>query len=252
MKKYSDYEYASISMSTDKLFLTALDTLFATNKINAIVESGTYVGLGSTTMLAKAILKSGKPLPNFITIEVDELSYRKALKNLAKYSFITPTWGLSVSVADAKEFIKNDDAILNHEKYPDIFIDTIDNPASFYLNEVNGQLSRINQISFFQKIKNWRSPSNKTAFEENILQRVVPAIKNANPLFLLDSAGGLGYLEFQTVKKLIGENTHFLILDDIHHLKHFRSFRDVSEDSNYKIIAKNIENGWLIAKYEKQ
>jgi len=239
-------------MSADELFLAALDTLFLTNEIGAIVESGTYVGSGSSTMLAKSIIKSGKTIPAFITIEVDKSFYKKAVRNLAKYKFITPIWGLSISTAEAKAFIENDEAILHHEKYPDIFIDTLDEPASFYLNEVNGQLSRVGERSFFRKIKNLISPSNKTSFEENVFERIIPPIKNVVPLFLLDSAGGLGYLEFQKVKTMMDGNTHFLILDDIHHLKHFRSYRDVSEDSNYQIIAKNLENGWLIAKYEKQ
>jgi hypothetical protein len=250
MKKYSDSHLASISMFADDTFITALEDLFSQNEITKIVETGTFLGLGSTTFLAKAILKSKKKLPEFITIEVDSKSYKKAVKNLAQYPFITPKWGLSVSSKEAKEFILNDDAILNHQKYPDLFIDDVSNPTKFYLNEIEGKLSQSSQKpTFVDKLKKRIWTSEKNQFEDNIFQSVIPEIQNDTPLFLLDSAGGLGYLEFQKVNLLMNGHSHFLILDDTHHLKHFRSCEHIYNNKNYTLIAENRERGWLIAKF---
>ena len=107
MKKYSQYELATISMSVDDTLIHALENLFIENNITQIIETGTFLGLGSTTMLAKAIIKSKKQLPQFITIEVDAQSYKHAVRNLSSYPFITPKWGLSVASNEAKKFIEN-------------------------------------------------------------------------------------------------------------------------------------------------
>lgn len=69
MKKYSDYKYSSVSVSAGNSFISALDNLFAQKYITNIVESGTFIGLGSTTLLAEAIIKSKKPLPVFVTMK---------------------------------------------------------------------------------------------------------------------------------------------------------------------------------------
>lgn len=89
----------------------------------------------------------------------------------------------------------------------------------------------------------------KKKFEENIFKKIIPPIKYYSPLFLLDSAGGMGFLEFQKVNELMDNNSYFIILDDIHHLKHFRSYKEITENSSYTLLDKNLEQGWLIAKF---
>lgn len=253
MKKYSDYAHSSISMSKDSLFKETLNKLFTEYKIDTIVECGTYLGLGSTSLLAEAILKNATHYPDFITIEVDKKIYNEAVKNLKKYPFITPKWGLSVNAAEAKKFIQTDDAILHHENYPDVFIDYTDNPAEKYIEEIDGNLSKNfnKKESVFEKLTRLLTLKSKVLFEENILETISQSLNGKTPLFLLDSAGGIGYFEFLTVARLMKNKPHFIILDDIHHLKHFRSFRDLSNDTdNYTIINKSLENGWVVAKYK--
>lgn len=65
MRNYSEYEFASVSMSTDEAFKDALYKLFTENDFTHIVESGTFLGKGSTTSVAKAIIKSGKKISGF-------------------------------------------------------------------------------------------------------------------------------------------------------------------------------------------
>jgi hypothetical protein len=208
------------------------------------------LGLGSTTLLAETILKTNVKKPNFVTIEVDYVLFKKAKKNLAKYDFVTPTWGLTVLAATAIEFIKKDEAITNHSQYADVFIDNLENPTQFYLDEVNGQLSKqyfkkSNFLSFVKKLFD-KAPPN---FQENLFATLLPVVKNDKPLILLDSAGGIGFLEFQTVHNALNGTPYFLILDDIHHLKHFRSYKEVTTNPNFKILAQNKEHGWVIAKH---
>lgn len=251
MKNYAAYEFASISMTKDKEFSLALDELFEKNEISHLLETGTYLGLGSTSFLANSILKSKKKLPIFFTLEVDGNIHKKAKKNLKKYPFVQPIWGLSVRSEEAVNFTKNDDAILNHEQYPDVFIDDIKDPIKFYLTEIEGKLSKnIYKKHLFKKLKNFFKSKDVMPFQENIFGEIIPQIKNLDPLFLLDSAGSLGYLEFNKIQELMDGCSHFLILDDIHHIKHFRSYRDVKANSKYTILAENLEHGWLIARYK--
>jgi hypothetical protein len=249
MKRYADYARASISMSQDSMFKATLEWLFAENDIDLVVECGTYLGVGSTASMAQAIINSGKPHPEFITIEADELIYNEAVENLKKFPFVTPVWGLSVDCVAAREFILQDDAIRHHEQYPEVFIDYIDNPVETYIEEIEGQLSKTLQKGASYDVESKRILEGRR-FRDNVLGSLVDKLENATPLFLLDSAGGIGYFEFQTVGRMMNGRPHFVILDDIHHLKHFRSYRDISdENGGYTIINESLENGWAIAKY---
>ena len=55
------------------------------------------------------------------------------------------------------------------------------------------------------------------------------------------------YLEFQTVLKVMGNSEYFILLDDIHHLKHFRSARDIKTDKSFEILGLEQHHGWMLA-----
>lgn len=249
MKLYSNYSNASISMSSDEDFKTALLNLFEKHAISNIVESGTYLGRGSTTLLAECILLKKLKINNFYTIEIDINNFLKSRSYLKKYDFVTPIWGLSVPAEKAILFLEQDEAIKNHHLFPEVYIDNVENPLDFYLQEINGSLFRTKNrslkqffLQFFEK---------KASFQDGVLSNIVPEIIKTKPLFLLDSAGGLGYFEFKTVLDLMGGEEFFLILDDIHHLKHFRSFKEVKENESFKLLEHNLNQGWAIAHFMK-
>jgi hypothetical protein len=222
--------------------------VFTENPKVDILESGTYLGMGSTTSLAASLIRNKAKVNKFFTIEADFDLFRQASQNLKKFDFITPIWGLSVSVKEAADFIAKDEAIKNHEKYPDVFIDEIDNPTAFYTNEIEGKLSDGN----FEK--SWRSRLKskldrvKFTFKEDCFKELLPQLENL-PVVLLDSAGGLGYLEFTRVVTFFSKKNYILILDDIHHLKHFRSFEYINTHREFKILGQDLKNGWVIAEH---
>ena len=43
-------------------------------------------------------------------------------------------------------------------------------------------------------------------------------------LIVLDSAGGVGHMEFQITDELINNKNYYILLNDTHHLKHFRGY----------------------------
>jgi len=251
MRLYSEYPFASITMSRDEHFIKSLGLLFKEFKPKTILESGTFVGLGSTDLLAKTILQNNIPIEQFFTLEVDYNLFRVAKKNLKKFSFIKPIWGMSVSRKEARVFIENDNAIKEHEKYPEIFIDDINNPFAFYKNEIDGHLSASkNLVSFSDRLFYTLSKPLFT-FKENVFEEILPIIKNNLPLILLDSAGGIGLLEFNKVFKGLTGTEYLLILDDVYHLKHFRSREIIEKDPNFNILFSSRQHGWLIAYHKK-
>lgn len=249
MKSYADYPHASVSMSKDQLFLDSVNAVIRDYQINTIIESGTFLGLGSTTTLAEALINNNAKDIHFYTLEVDSNLYSKASKNLKRFSFITPVWGISVSEEAAKDFIDRDEALANHEKYPDVYIDDTKNPKQFYLNELSGNLSKQKGYNPMRSLQNLFS-NNRPTFKEDVFSELLPQMPATGTLILLDSAGGIGYLEFLTVVKEMRNKEYVIILDDIHHLKHFRSLADIKKSPAFTIIAENSKNGWVIAAHK--
>jgi len=179
----------------------------------------------------------------FLTIEANFKFWWRACKNLKRYPFVEPLWGLTVNRSKAIEFIKNDDVLDNHEKIKDIYIDDIVNPKHFYLNEVSGRLGGLSAkarlASTLLRPLFWKG--------EDLLRRVLTPIREYRPLIVLDSAGGIGWLEFSTVVEVMGDFEYFLLLDDIHHLKHFRSYATVRQSDKFEIQGVNESAGWMLA-----
>ncbi len=246
MKLYSEYKFASISMSKDANFKNMVSQILKTKTVKSILESGTFNGLGSTTMLAEIVKSNSITLNHFYTLEVEEYIFKQAVSNLKPFNFVKPIWGMSLSKQDCLNFIEKDEAINNHENYAEVFIDSLINPKEFYTNEIKGNLSHkaVHTKSMKDKIVSFFGPR----FTEDCFEKYIPLIKNDNPIILLDSAGGVGFLEFQTVLKLMGNKPYYLILDDVHHLKHFRSLKHIKNNSAFEILEQNLEQGWVVSK----
>jgi len=233
-------------MGDDDKFISALRNLFSSEKITYLIESGTFLGTGSTRTIAEAFPEDKKPIC-FYTFEVRYQFYKKAKANLEPYDFVKPIWGLSVNRQDAIAFVKQDTVIANHEQYPDVFIDDVENPVNFYLRECEGKMRTTRQAikSFLFNIR----PKKGEELQQNLLNILLEKHKKDKPMVILDSAGGTGYLEFLTLMKHMKNENFFLLLDDIHHLKHFRSFREVQENPNFQVLGYDLKVGWCLAKY---
>lgn len=233
MKLYRLYENASIKMVHDQNLHSALNNLKKEVEFDYILETGTYRGDGSTELLAQ-VFHDTPSLKKLYSCEVDQYSWEIAQSYLTKYPKVVCLHGLSVAKKDAIEFVNTDLAISQHEDYPDIYIDDISDPKEFYLNELSGQLSKSNE--------------QKEILQEGLICSILKKVEG-NILICLDSAGGIGYLEFLTALQCLeSKNNYWFLLDDIHHLKHFRSRLYMQNDRRFDIYAESTENGWLLAK----
>lgn len=248
MRHYAEYSQHSVSMvKMDELTKVIRDEN-AKNKISYVIETGTFLGTGSTRMIAEAFLNEN-PQPDVITIEANWLHWKKAKKNLKNYNFVTPLWGLSVPNKEAIEFAKNDYALQHQDEFPEIYVDGGDDPLGFYIRELSGDFgyTRFKSINYVLKFLEERDKK-KNFSGEDLLRKYLSKYKKESPLILLDSAGAVGLLEFNIVKEIMGDNKYYLLLDDIHHLKHFRSYEEIKQNPDYEILIVNEEDGWLFAK----
>jgi hypothetical protein len=175
----------TIQLNNDE-FKNAVNSIISQNKIDEIIETGTFHGDGSTKILSE----TGKYV---FTIECNYENWIRAYNNLINTPNVCVIHGLSM---DREELIKG----LLNEKF-DIQT-TYDSkyPKTFYMREISQQVVVENALDVF--VNNDR-----------------------NQLVFLDSAGGVGHLEF---KKVMSYNKEYLknkvlMLDDISHIKHIRS-----------------------------
>jgi hypothetical protein len=243
-------------MEPDPEFIMVMEEIIRKNNIRSVFESGTYLGTGSTETLAKLFVENNKLPEKFITVETNLDYFIKAKKNLAKYNFIKPVFGLSVDYLEAIKFLVNDRVFENLEKYEEIYIDHLYNPQHYYLKEimigvVQEELEKSTKkknISFFSSGK-----KETIEFKNNVLSDFCCDLYHGSSLIVLDSAAGIGFYEFTQVNQLMYNREYYLVLDDIEHLKHFRSREYIETHSEeYNIISQSKEAGWLIAKSHRK
>jgi len=207
-RKISSYQVGINSAS----FRDLVNAVIKENSIEEIIETGTNNGMGSTKIFAETGVLTK-------TIECNVGCFNIAKNNLSKFKNVQFFNALSLNKENMIEFMKND-KFLYDTKYLNecqIMTDHID-PVGFYSGELGNNYTK-----------------------ENILFDLINNDKKQ--IIFLDSAGGVGYLEFIEVMKLDKEflkNKH-IILDDVFHVKHFRSYEYlIQNDINFKILDNRI------------
>jgi hypothetical protein len=189
----------SINLKND-LFSSTINDLVQKFQVEEIIETGTFNGLGSTSVFAKTGIKT-------ITIESCFEHFQQAKENLKEYKNVELHHALSLSLEEMEKFITEDDIYQS-----DLVLSgrlAIDggqagSSQNFYLNEVRGF-------------------SGEKAPVEDLLFNLINNSKKQ--LVFLDSAGGVGFLEFKKFMLLEEAflKNKILVLDDVSHVKHYRS-----------------------------
>lgn len=246
MKPYREYALFSVSMHDSDELRQLLRDAIVRYGIAHVVETGTHEGLGSTRFIAESFPPERRPR-SFVTIEAGWKSWRRARRNLRQFPVVTPVWGHTLEIRSAIEFVERDECIRCHERFPDVFIDDVDDPVGFYTRELKSGLSGMP-----------RGLPKRLAFAidrrlryggEGLLAKSLLQVRDERPLVALDSAGGTGWLEFTAVRETMGARPYLLLLDDVHHLKHFRSLEHVRQDSAFDILGIDEEHGWMLANH---
>ena len=246
MRSYREYRLASMRMVDDSGLGPVLSRVISEYAVAHVVETGTYLGTGSTRMLAAAFA-SRRPPESFITIEANWSSWRAALGNLAAFPFVTVLWGRTMPRRTALAFVRSDDALRHHERWPDVFIDDTRHPVKSYSRELRGRLG--GRPRGLGPTVRFAKDRLRHYSGDDLLTQSLHAVRQQRPLILLDSAGGIGWLEFQTVLREMGSAPYTIVLDDTHHVKHFRSLAHIRSDAAFSILAESAEHGWVVARH---
>ena len=160
--------------------MSALEKVIRIFKPKVVVETGTYKGDGSTRIIAEAF--GDEPPEAFYTIEISWALYHEAEQALRNLPFVKCIWGLSVDRLSAENFIRNDSFLRDHHLHPDLYIDSPEDPVSFYLKEIQG-MSRDGKTSLYAP--------------DRLLEHLLQRYRQKIPLIALDSAEELGGLSFR-------------------------------------------------------
>lgn len=215
-------------IDTESHFARCIKDLFARIRPKRVIETGTYHGTGTTTVIARAIRDLRIADSRFISIEVNPRNVTRATSNLQKEDLVVELFnGLTVprellpSIEQIdRELVKNvisDDLIVDHEEA---------DRARLYYGETDfGDLP------------------------DDMLGTALDEFDDRPDFVLLDSGGHMGFIEFgYLVSKLKGP-CH-VALDDIYHVKHFRSFEELRRDARFQLVTASEEKfGFCIARF---
>jgi hypothetical protein len=245
MKLLSEYR-ANMSMEAGQELCLLLKETLEKQKVTHVLETGTYCGLGSTTFVAESFPASSPP-KIFVTVEINWASWRQAKRNLRRFPFVTPLWGRTVTAKAALQFIDSDYVLRNPGQYPDIFIDDTRDPLRFYREEILGALGGAHRSP--ARAIGWLFDRVFSYAGDDLLEKYLLRFQTNDPLIVMDSAGGIGFLEFSILQRVMQNHSYLLLLDDINHIKHFRSCERIKKDRQFSILGIDESHGWLLAKH---
>lgn len=211
-------------------FAQALRGLVARLRPHKIVETGTSTGLGTTLAVCEALRANDLPLERFYSIEVNPSVYSQACENLgARGHYPHLLRGLSVprgllpTEADIRrETVEVNDAAIGVD----------------YAREV--------------RVQSYQKETDYPDAVDDLLRYVIQSFKGAPDLVILDSAGHLGFVEFQYVLSLIDSRCYFA-LEGVNQVKHYRSLQHIQGDGRFQLVDVSREkSGFCLALFDPE
>jgi len=193
-------------MSAGTAFMDELTRLVRDEKLTRIIETGTYLGLGTTTAILRGIDQHGERPVSFVSIEVNPYNAEQAKRNLKGRS-VTILNGLSIpkSLLPKKKDISfegfDDDVAVDHFPH---------DRAELYYKETGYEVpdKQLDKALLF------------TSFYPSLV--------------VLDSAGHIGTVEFEYLMSKV-KGKFYLALDDTNHVKHAKTVQLIETDNRFKL-----------------
>ncbi len=211
-----DPSHNLMQMAAESEFSRHVRDLFKTLRPQRLIETGTYCGVGSTTVIASALRDCSIVGHKFYSIEVNPLYHKTAIENLTNnglIDYVTLVNGLSLPRAYLLSLDEIEEKFVNKIEFTDIFVD---HPAG-------------------ERAQNYYSEVSFDGVPDDLLGRYLKEFDYHPDFILLDSAGHLGAVEFQYVVSLL-KGQCVIALDDIYHVKHYKNFMDAQKDPRFEII----------------
>jgi hypothetical protein len=212
-----------ISPDTHGEFASAIRRAVERFKPTKVIETGTYLGDGTTRVLYESLKASGEDF-TLVTIEANRSHFQVAEMKLRDYPEVVCLHGLSIprdrlpSPEQIKRFCVD-------EEVPGIYYD---HPAN-------------------QRVRLYLEEQN-TNGTEKLLWVAAGAFGFKPDLVLLDSAGHLGWIEFQYLESIV-KSPYVLVCDDRKHVKHWHTYNHILDDPAWEMIEIGDERfGFFVAR----
>jgi len=211
-------------------FARTIADLFTRIRPKRLIETGTYLGEGTTRIIAETVKRLGISDAVFCTIECNPKNYSQARSNLTQRGLIDRVQmlhGLSVPRTKLPTIEEIEQSCVNNIEFNDIFVDHQEQQrALLYYKETD-----------FNGI------------EDDMLGKALSVYGDRPDFVLLDSGGHMGNVEFNyLISRLKGPC--YLALDDIFHIKHHKSFKQMQADHRFEILTVSHEKfGFCLAKF---
>lgn len=224
----ADYVRAGTQVEAQSSFGAEIRKLFSEIRPRKIIETGTYLGAGTTTIISRALEALGIRDAVVYTIEVNPQNYARAKEYFAANKMnVQALNGLSVP----RSMLPDRDQIarrtITDVDYDGIFVDHKEE----------------------RRVELYHGETNFPQVEDDLLYKCLERFDFRPDFVLLDSAGHIGSIEFDyLIENLQGEC--YIALDDIYHVKHHRSFQRIQSDPRFEVITASKEKfGFCIARF---
>jgi hypothetical protein len=209
-------------------FARSVRELFTRIRPRRIIETGTYHGMGTTTIIATALRDLGIDDAQFVSIEVNPANHQRAAANLAKAGLVVELInGLSVPRALLPDMTRIEQELVHSVMADGLVVDHEEQDrARLYFRETDF-----------------------AALPDDILGQVLGRFDSRPDFVLLDSGGHMGYIEFEYLIQRLRGPCH-IALDDVYHVKHYRSLQFIRQDARFEVVAASEEKfGFCIAHF---
>lgn len=198
-------------------------------KPKRVIETGTYQGTGTTAVIASSLRDAGLRGSQFFSIEVNPKHAARARQNLSLRGLeVEILNGLSVPrqllpsleqiEANLVQSVLADGLVVDHEE-PD--------RARLYFSETD-----------------------YPDLPDDLLGHVLRQFDDRPDFVLLDSGGHMGFVEFRYLIDSVRAPC-VIALDDIGHVKHFRSYGTIERDDRFEVLTVSEEKfGFCIARFD--
>ena len=211
-------------------FAAAIRQLFAEHRPTKLVETGAYLGEGTTRVIADALRQLDITEAQFHSIEINHHHLAQARRNLARNGLASAVHlhhGVSVPRGLLPSLEEIERCTVREIDENDLFVDHREHErATLYFKETD-----------FHGVP------------DDLLGRVLRQFNGRPDFVLLDSGGHMGNVEFNYLLSQL-EGPCWIALDDVHHIKHRRSLRQIQADPRFEIrLESNEKFGFCIARF---
>lgn len=211
-------------------FETRLRELVLSVRPRSVIETGTYLGKGTTRIIATALRDAGLGGTAFFSIECNPAHHQQAQFNLGQAGllpYVRPLLGLSVPRIRLPSLEQIHEETVRNLEGDGIFVDHKEH----------------------ERVALYHRETDFPGIPEDLLGACLRETGYRPDIVLLDSGGHMGNVEFNYLtEQLQGEC--YVVLDDIKHIKHHRSFKQMQADPRFTIVTASDEKfGFCIAKF---